>query len=359
MSLLFNIIYDIKSHPFCFFTSVFLILYHIYIFTKKVNEKNYNNSYVEVICKKNRYKIVSSYIYYSNPFYLFYHLSLLWNLKILEDIYGALFIVKYTVLLMILENVILKFITKKVYDIYIASSSISYSITLANINVFFLNFNTTGIGSILFAWIAFLSIVMEDNNASNVINSNNPSTFLFLGFIEISYFFAPFLLLFITLFIQPRKYILVYLISLLCGTLLTYNYFQFLDNNYWSLILFFNVIFYILNPIIFNLNDSSENEELVSVISSINKEKLFNCYSRNNEQIIKFNPHSAIAIEHSTSNNTLNSHNLSSPSLLSSIRNQFQNTSSERRGDEEELPLLSQGVELNRRGIISEHDDNA
>jgi membrane associated rhomboid family serine protease len=192
---------------------------------KDLDEKHFRLSYVNVIKKRQYWRVLTSILTHTSVLQVIVNISCIWNLRYLEDYYGTFFMIKYSIALAISEM----FLAFGMISITILGSGNNPTITN-----FLHNLESNGCSGLILAWLTFQSVAASYHNINPV--------FIFMGFLSISPSLAPLFMLIIYTLTSGRNNLYSNTGGLINGYLLSSGMLLFLTNLYWSLAFLFDVL---------------------------------------------------------------------------------------------------------------------
>lgn len=209
------------------------------VFLQEWDPRHFTLSYSDCVQRKQYWRSLSAPACHSSFILLLFNASSLWNLRHIELQYGALFYLRYTVLLCLTECA-LTFILIH-YTMRLAFTPVVRQ-TLSNLS-------TMGTSGLILAWVAFQSI--------NYTPSESGHYFVLLGFVNIHPTIAPLVLVVIYYMFLPHTHALSNLTGLTSGYLLAGGFLQVLPGFYWSVCFLLNVAIAVTVSVIYREANAS------------------------------------------------------------------------------------------------------
>lgn len=210
------------------------------------NIKEFSVNFNDCWRNKQIWRTFTAPFFHSSVLHTLLNVSTLWSIRFFEKVYGSLYILKYSVVLVIFETC---FVLVAVYF-----TSKLWRNDLNNVNTIY--FGSTGI---LIGWLGFLSIDLQ-------IRSQYTEAYL-LGLIPIPLLFAPLVLLLLSQFILPKFQSISQTGSLIAGYLLATGILNIIPNAYLTFCFFMDLLIIIYYYYSINSLQSVSNEDLTTNVN--------------------------------------------------------------------------------------------
>lgn len=214
--LLATSLWDIIDHPFC---TVFILLIS-WIWVKlsfaEVEANKLALSYKDLLDRRQLYRIITSQLTHTHLVHLLLNISCIWNLRYVEINYGTWFILKYSIILSVVEAYLSTGFVQIVKNL-LHSPSLGRAVG---------EVQYVGCSGLILAWLSFQSIEVGRQAVDAI--------FLLIGFVYISPVFAPIVVLCFFYLFLSRNNAFPNSSGLFAGYLLAYRFLTVLESTYWT-----------------------------------------------------------------------------------------------------------------------------